>query len=266
MVFGPDGALERTTPVPADLEGHRFPSPTGTFADGRILAQSGAGSERGRRETFDGTFLVLTGNAGLGSVIGTRPSGMCGGVDDCRIGAFQPYASLLPGDSTVFYAFPRSYEIRELARDGRTLRIIRKAGQAIPLAPESLDRVIAGISERSGQTEEAIRERLDAQLVPEAMPAFERALVDPSGHLWVSEYEAVVPVLPLYGNDSFRWSATAPLSVFDPSGRWLGTVRIPSDLRVLDIAEDFVVGLHTDEFDLETIRVLALRKQQRQDE
>lgn len=84
----------------------------------------------------------------------------------------------------------------------------------------------------------------DMPLVP-TFPAYGPIHVDPLGYLWVAEY-------PLPGDASKRWT------VFDPDGTVQGMVETPPDLTVFEIGEDYVLGLETDELDVEYVRLYGL--------
>jgi hypothetical protein len=55
--------------------------------------------------------------------------------------------------------------------------------------------------------------------------------------------------------DPLRWA------VFDPEGRFLGHVDTPEADRITHIGADFVLGLWTEEMDVEHVRVYRLEKQ-----
>ena len=52
-----------------------------------------------------------------------------------------------------------------------------------------------------------------------------------------------------------RWT------VFDPRGRMLGTIETPGSGRVTEIGEDYLLGIWTDELDVEQVRMYRLYKE-----
>ena len=54
--------------------------------------------------------------------------------------------------------------------------------------------------------------------------------------------------------------ATVAWTVFDPEGRMLGTVRVPAALRVLEIGDDWLLGVHRDEYDVQQLRLHTLQR------
>jgi hypothetical protein len=83
--------------------------------------------------------------------------------------------------------------------------------------------------------------------IPEYLPAYQGLLVDDEGYLWVEGYR-----LP--------WENRPHWKVFDPDGRWLGTVETPVGLRPYQIGRDFLLGRHRDHLGVERIRVYVLEK------
>ena len=82
---------------------------------------------------------------------------------------------------------------------------------------------------------------------PETMPAHETELAtDEDGNLWVPEYK-----LP---TEQPSWA------VFDPDGRFLGVVGIPTGGRITHIGPDFVLGVWIDEMEVEQVRMYRLIK------
>jgi hypothetical protein len=83
--------------------------------------------------------------------------------------------------------------------------------------------------------------------LPEVLPFYERFRVDDDGNLWVLDYR-------LERDDPYVWS------VFDPDGRWLGEVETPPGGRVTHVGSDFVLGVWTDELDVQQVRLYDLEK------
>jgi hypothetical protein len=77
--------------------------------------------------------------------------------------------------------------------------------------------------------------------------AYGRLLVDSEGNLWVADYSEE-------RDDEGTWS------VFDPEGRFLGTVETPTGGRVHQIGDDFVLGIWRDELNVEYVRLYELMK------
>jgi hypothetical protein len=91
-------------------------------------------------------------------------------------------------------------------------------------------------------------ERIFARMeLPEVLPAATALMVDPGGYIWVGEYS-------LFGMPAESWQ------VFDADGTWLGVVQIPPGLRVVQVGEDFALGVMLDEFGVERLLLFRLLK------
>ena len=84
---------------------------------------------------------------------------------------------------------------------------------------------------------------------PRTLPYFASLLVDRTGNLWVRERP---PGLP--------GSYPAIYTVFDRSGRLLGSVTIPLGVGVLEIGPDYMIGLWYNSDDVEFVRLYSLIK------
>lgn len=76
----------------------------------------------------------------------------------------------------------------------------------------------------------------------ETFPAFEDVRGDAQGNLWVEPY-------PRPGGEPPRGD------VFDPGGRWLGTVETPAGLTVHQIGPDWILGVQPDARQVERVRM-----------
>jgi len=79
-------------------------------------------------------------------------------------------------------------------------------------------------------------------------PYFSRLVLDRVGNLWVEQ----APVI---------WTDPGPVDylVFDPEGVLLGAVTLPP-IDVLEIGDDYVLGIYRDEMEVEYLRVHAIKK------
>lgn len=84
------------------------------------------------------------------------------------------------------------------------------------------------------------RRTLEEMPTPETFPAHGSLIYDNLGYLWAQG----VPGVPELQD---RWS------VFDPEGRWLGEIDMPSRVNVYEIGADFILGRTTDEFEVEYV-------------
>ena len=98
---------------------------------------------------------------------------------------------------------------------------------------------------REGDARRAAEERLRAIEFPKTLPAFQRLLIDKVGRLWVEDF-----LRP--GTTDPRWT------VFDVTGRPLGTVKLPVGFRLFEVGRDYVLGRERDSDGFARVRMYTL--------
>jgi hypothetical protein len=165
---------------------------------------------------------------------------------------FGPWAKEAAGDSTIWYGPGDRFEMREIAMDGRTLRLVRLDRPRSPITAEFVDGFVASMIEQARDAQPG-REQMIARLYadaayPSEFPAHFEIMTDDVGNLWVQDYR------PFQQRLSRTWS------VFDPEGRFLGDVEMPAGFGVHHIGDDFVLGRWTDELEVEYILMYGIVK------
>lgn len=256
-VLTPAGEVARTVAVPPGY------SASGVFADGSLLL----GRER---------IVAVPGGIGL-----QRDSLAWYAAD----GLGQPMADTLmtvPGNEMVVArtaefqtAFPRPFgaqttvavhggwvqvsvgdseDLLRQSRDGTAREVWRvaRARRAVPfddLRSHGLRR-----GEQVSQLPDAIATRVvDAIVaagVPEALPVYDRQLIDATGHTWLRQ-----DVGP-----ERRDTAVQRWDIFASDGRWLGQVATPRHVTIWHIGRDRVVGVWRDPNDVEEVHIYRLRR------
>jgi hypothetical protein len=138
-----------------------------------------------------------------------------------------------------------AYEVVLRRADGTPERIVRRAVPPVPVKGAYLDSLLRVQTSESGA--ESVK-GWDAVPLPDALPAFQRLLVDDGGALWVQRV-----AWPGAGVQP-EWD------VFDARGRMLGTVRMPPRFRATHVGADFVLGVGRDENDVQQVRMYRLEK------
>lgn len=91
-------------------------------------------------------------------------------------------------------------------------------------------------------------------------PQLADLLVDDRGHLWVKRYEPPDDSIWLREKGA-QWPAPGGVwQVVRPDGRLEGTVRMPEDVRPLEINGDRLLGLATEELGVERVVVHRIRR------
>src|SRR5690606_33239381 len=136
-------------------------------------------------------------------------------------------AALVAGDR-LFVGFTERYEIGVYSADGALRMLVRKMVEPLPVTPEDVQEyermTLEGASDAHWR--QRMEEKLAAVEYPSHHPAFSAALVDAAGSLWVMEYARNRDEGPP------RWS------IFEPQGRWLGTVETPRGFGTRETREE----------------------------
>jgi hypothetical protein len=234
--------------------GGLLPIPEQVFSDGKLLVQH----DRRRRVRESGlirdTVLLATYtlNGEFSDSIGWFPEEETYFlVDDDRI-ASQPRPFGLEGQKHVagdrlYFGASDSYEIRVSTEEGVLERSIRRPVANPVLSSEEAREYQDRLLERLPEMSPPFRELHRQVELPATKPAYSRIIVDSGGNLWVAEY-------PSDDSEMSLWN------VFDPEGRWLGTVGTPYGGFVYQIGDDFLLGVWINELDVEQLRVYSINK------
>lgn len=152
---------------------------------------------------------------------------------------FGPTTLLTTVGENVVIGDNAQYEVQYLTADGGVQRLVRMESQPQGVTREDLAVELERRLESVPPVEEiraGIRASFEDTPPAESMPAFVRLLGDTQGNLWVLKDQE-------HGN----WD------VINRSGRLIASATLPSELAVLDIAEDFLLGVERDELGVEYV-------------
>ena len=227
------------------------PEPLGVFEDGTMLFRarhprdstaSGVGRRKARllRHGKDGELLGSLGDFDHDAVLFEDRGGYI----------FGPTGVAAASDSTVWYGSGDRYEFREIAPDGRTMRIVRldSPGNKVLQADISSYRQAVTNKVRLTSRESTMETTLEASTFADTFPALDRIIVDDIGDLWVRNYKW------------FDLGSGKGWTVFDPEGRYLGEVSTPSTLEIHQIGANFVLGRMADGRGHEAVYIFTLDK------
>ena len=259
-VFTPAGIYARDyrptlTENPMILEGK------GTLSRGRILVARGAsyssvdGTVGIQRQPITGWIIDSTGaeESSIGPFPGEAiflgPGRTPGSTirTPIPLGAATIFAT---GDDAVHVVDTDLFEVRTYTTDGRLVTVARRPHTPQPLQPSDVAAVIDAAMETLPPVQEirdGMRAAFERVPPPQHLPAIASLQVDSEDNVWVRGGDR--PSAP-----DARWS------VFDPKGRWLGDLTLPSTLHILEIGTDYMVVRDRDELDVERVRVTVLRK------
>ena len=147
------------------------------------------------------------------------------------------------GTSLAYVGTGDTYDIVGLDSAGTVRRIIRKLTPSLDLTDEDIEAYESPLLARasSENARRQMRRWFQEMEYPETVPAYDRFVLDPGGHLWVADYSGP-------NDESVSWS------IFDPSGRQVARAETGASLHVLEIGNDYVLGVTRDELDVEYVR------------
>jgi hypothetical protein len=137
--------------------------------------------------------------------------------------------------------------------DGTLRRIVRVAAAPRPVTDaertaaeeQERERRREGARQLSQQMGRPIEEDRSEIFARDTHPFFDAIMLERTGHLWLRQ--------PAIDPDAQRtWQ------VFDRDGRWLGSAATPPGLQVTEIGDDYILGIHPDEYDVEYVHIHRL--------
>ena len=256
----PDVGFVRLARVDDDVGGYLNPS--GTFGNGQVVFGGAFDMRRigelkdgmNRAHTFyrscnpDGSMAADFGNKSgaeffIRSLEGRGP--------ESRPALF-PFGKMpLATVSSNYFYFGSGdrYEIEGYDPLGKLVRLVRLERQATPVTEEDRSRYIEDtVSEVEDENEtRRIRQNLSTLPVPDVFPPYAGLATDALGHLWVQDY-------PRPGDEIPVWT------IFDSRGVLSGRVTIPDNVSILEIGEDYLLGLYRDELGVEYVHVYSVER------
>jgi hypothetical protein len=164
------------------------------------------------------------------------------------------------GGDALYVGASDTAEVRVYARDGLE-RIVRWPAPRKPVTDRDrqlFDEELAEEIREEGSRLAQLLPRLDGYPhVPDRKPVYARVLVDDEGFLWVREHQDMIGYLRSAW-DIDRDGEPEDWWIFDPDGRWLGSVTIPARLRVLGVQDGFLIAIAFDEYGVERLQLHRL--------
>jgi hypothetical protein len=234
----------------------------------------------------DGSIMVLAEEMLGGNGCRPRPNGVVQGMD--LVGRYEPARKrfdtlgVFPGAERDG-RFPRTFgrlvatgasldRLFAAPTGADTIHVFSYDGVLLDawLSPHPARPVPARLKNLPPRTNRTITlpdgtvERPKSPDVRDTLPAIGRLLADRTGHLWIMAY----PV-PDRGIDSYSviWPELyygdptgSEWAVLNPAGKAIARVRMPPGLFVLEIGEDYVLGLQRGDLDVETVVMFRLHR------
>lgn len=207
-----------------------------------ILYSSSGPAPRGPDLSWDSTYVVLVEPSGSrADTLGGRRWPLGEGSRGHEV-YFAAGAYFAPSALGFFWGTSDRPVIGEYSPNGTLVRSIRRVWQPTKVTDSM---ILAYESRRLEKPEGQVK-----VLHPEYLPVFSALRSDTIGNLWVRRYdpEHELQTMP-------DWD------VFGIEGEWLGVVRMPPGLRIVEIGSDYVLGLVTDTLGVQSVRLHRLHKQ-----
>ena len=250
-LFSSTGMFARSFPIPR-LPDASAPRVVGWLADATLLIETP--SRPVSRDTRDQSTHFLYAVDRHGKIMGTLGEypGSPLGANGLAMG-FASRAEFAAGGSLAWVGQSSRFELVAHDRTGAVRRIVRLERVAREVTAEETAEAQAAV-ERSlqGASGPAV-ERILATEYASRHPVHGTLLTDKAGNLWVERYRGHL----LEDPGPQEWD------IFDGDGRLAGYLVTPSHFQITDIGADFVLGFHTDELGVQTVRMYQLLRESR---
>ena len=134
------------------------------------------------------------------------------------------------GGRVVYISSSDQYEVHQFTSTGALVRIVRRTVEPIPITAMDVEQWKDRV-DPSAEWDWSTWDRIVAELPPRAFrPPVVGLLVDSEGYLWVKDRE---------DPGSSEWS------VFDPGGRWQGSLKVPVE-RLQWVGPELILGVDRD--------------------
>jgi hypothetical protein len=153
------------------------------------------------------------------------------------------------GPDRLYVGTNETWEIKAFDPGGRLREVIRLGRDLPPVRDSDVEAKLQEAIDQAGgpPIASAVRREFSQLPIPETMPAFSSIKVDPLGLLWVGRF--------LKPGDSHR-----VYDIIDPKVGLVGEIHLPEGSSLLQAGDDFILALHRDLYDVETVRVHALTR------
>ena len=266
QIFAPGGEVARVLPVEAPWAGARPASVIGvsgrrlamTFADGSQEMPEGIVRWPGIRiatlSLDDGTVVKVLDVPGNEQLI-EQQEGTAVSFSGYTFGKGPKFAGMA---GRLALVDTEVFSIRSVSLgDGSTTRILRRDEPVREVTSDDVEAYVEWMAKRNmygGRTEEDMEAfKPGWRKSPRAptLPVLESIHLDAVGNLWVA------PHAP-------HGAGVSAIDVYTPEGVWLGGVAIPPGLDLegggLEIGDDYLLGVWTDEQGVEYVRMYGLEK------
>ena len=185
-----------------------------------------------------------------------------GGVPEFHFFVAEP-AWALTADDGLLFAVNDQYRIEQYDRSGALRRVLRKPFEREAVAERDQE-IFTDALERiwldAGVPPQALATLKSGVHFAELFPAFFRFLAGPQWSIWVQDIVSPSQMSPeeQEGFNPLLSLGSADWDVFDPDGRFLGSVSMPPRFQPMRFVEDRVYGVWRDDLDVQHVMVVGI--------
>jgi len=248
-VFAPDGEYIRQISslgpqdgwIPADFTCNS----AGSFATTLRSLQSLLSQEGSVRA---GTKVEVSSGVGAPIVLGPFPGDEVLSVrGNFMSPPFSVTTSVLLGHDRLYLGTSDAPDLAIYSLTGRKIGTIAHGIPRKPLTGAIIREKAQSMSEQTPDPDASYRFWSDLEY-PEHLPAFDQALIDSAGNLWIREY-------PPTEADTANWR------IFDPEGSLVATLAMPAGFRVFEASPSAVLVKHSDQYGVEHAEIYEVRRE-----
>lgn len=255
-LFTPDGGFVRTVRIaPA---GSERPLDVHPLPDGRLVVVTGGYSSESAPGIQRGVapLLVVSADGSSTDTVSLFPSietltMTVGGMQLRGVVPFPKAMHLEVRDGTLVIGTAERMEVSVLDPSGTLLAVYRQPAADLIATEQDHAWYRERLAARASTPAE--REMMDqvlaALVFPETHAAYSDLQVDPTGAIWLRTGRHFPP-----NGSSREWT------VFSPEGALLGTLTLPERFEPLEFGDDYVLGVWSDELDVEFLRLYGLSR------
>ena len=158
--------------------------------------------------------------------------------------------SIAIASDVVYVGTGDAFEVAVYSLGGERLAPVHEGRPQAPVTRSDIAAYIEDqVERRSGSRfdRKAVEQFYGRLEFPKTFPAYGRLLVDPMENLWIEDY-------PIPGQGVRGWS------IYSRRGGRMAQLRVPSNLEIVDLGPNNVVGIWRDRLGVESVRVFGLRK------
>ena len=230
----------------------------GAFGDGSaVLVTFVQPQARARGERWIGTgpVAIVARDGSIIRSLGELPIMSIVMAEHPRPAWFSAPVAVANDADSFWIGLGTEYSIRQYARDGRLVRIIRRSWTPRRVTSRDIDEYVVEWGKRwiRETGAEAERRRADLRDDPyeSVVPAYSELIADRAGRLWVRTPD--IRDAPRAGQLYTMPLVPSTWSVFDARGVWLCEVTFPANFHPQEIGRDYVLATARDADGVETV-------------